>query len=182
MKNAKETSGGMGVETPVVALPVLGVAVFPGLLAQTDLPAVPAEALKGTLIVVISLFGVVAGVVGFVRSLRERKLRVQDEPAVQIRTVPPNFNPELAAERHQEHERRLRGLEEWRSALVEKLERDKAEIIGAGEARAERIHRHIETDRQALDEKVENHRRELSEKIDGIPGQVIAILKNTRAI
>ena len=67
-------------------------------------------------------------------------------------------------------------------AVVEKLERDKAEIIGAGEARAERIHLHIETDRQALDEKVENHRRELSEKIDGIPGQVIAILKNTRAI
>ena len=153
-----------------------------GLLGQTDFPAVPAETLKWTLVAAVSLCGVVAGAVGFVRSLREPKLKVADEPPVRVRAAARLFNHDLAEERHQEHERRLRGLEEWRTALTEKLERDKAEIIGAGAARAEGLHRQMAADRQALDERVEQHRRELSDKLDGLPGRVIAILKATRAI
>jgi len=153
-----------------------------GLLGQTDFPAVPAETLKWTLIVAVSLGGVAAGAVGFVRSLREPKVKVADEPPVRVRAAAKLFNHDLAEERHQEHERRLRGLEEWRTALTEKLERDKAEIISAGAERAERLHQQMAADRQALDERVEQHRRELGDKLDGLPGRVIAILKATRAI
>lgn len=153
------------------------------ILAQaTDLPAVPAEALKWTLIVIASLFLLACAGIALMRSFRQEKLTLQDEPPIQVAKAAKRFNHDLAEQRHVDHERRLRDLEDWQRDLTKQLERDKAEIIDAGEQRASRLHQHIEADRVAMDAKVEANRRELSEKIDGIPAQVITILKNTNAI
>ena len=152
------------------------------MLAQTDLPSVPAETLKWTLIILVAVLLIGAVIVAVVRSFRPEKLSFNDEPPIRVEKAARRFNHDLSEQRHVDHERRLRDLEDWQRDLTKQLERDKAEIIEAGEHRASRIHQHIENDRAHTDAKVEANRRELSEKIDGIPGQVIAILKNTNAI
>jgi septation ring formation regulator EzrA len=81
---------------------------------------------------------------------------------------PPN--PQLG-QSIEDLNRRVQEIEDWRKKFVDKLERDKGEILEAGEQRATRIHEHIENDR-----------RELDGKIDALPDRVITILKNTGAL
>lgn len=66
---------------------------------------------------------------------------------------------------------RLVALESWRGQLLTKLDSDKTEVIAAGEDRARRIYLHVD-----------DVRRELDRKITDIPGEVVALLKNTGAI
>jgi hypothetical protein len=66
---------------------------------------------------------------------------------------------------------RLVALEQWRGQLINKLDSDKTEVIEAGEDRARRIYDHVD-----------QVRRELDRKITDIPGEVVALLKNTGAI
>jgi septation ring formation regulator EzrA len=82
--------------------------------------------------------------------------------------IPPN--PQLG-QSIEDLNRRVQEIEDWRKKFVDKLERDKGEILEAGEQRATRIHEHIENDR-----------RELDGKIDALPDRVITILKNTGAL
>ncbi len=81
---------------------------------------------------------------------------------------PPNAQLEMSID---EIGRRVEALEEWKDQLTEKLERDKQQILDAGENRAVAIHEHIDRDRKELDAKITN-----------LPESIISMLKNTGAI
>jgi len=81
---------------------------------------------------------------------------------------PPN---ESLGQSFESMDHRVTILEDWRNDLTNKLERDKMEVLQAGEERASRIHAHIEADR-----------REMDKRLDSLPDRVIATLKNTGAI
>lgn len=66
-------------------------------------------------------------------------------------------------------EHRVRALEDWRAQLIKKLDDDKTDLMTAGEERARRIYRHVD-----------EVRSELSGKIEGMPGRIIADLRNAR--
>lgn len=66
---------------------------------------------------------------------------------------------------------RVKALEDARARLLEKMDEDKTEILAGGEDRARRIYEHID-----------EVRRELDEKVSRIPGETVALLKNTGAI
>ena len=81
---------------------------------------------------------------------------------------PPNAQLSAAQEAL---ETRVAALEQWKDELISKMDADKTAVILAGEQRASRIHEHIEKDRTAMEQKIEN-----------MPERIIAILRNTGAI
>ena len=83
--------------------------LFSPLLAQTDLPSVPAETLKWTLIILVAVLLIAAVIVGLVRGFRPEKVTLNDDPPVEFRKAPKRFNHDLAEARHSEHARRLDG-------------------------------------------------------------------------
>lgn len=123
---------------------------------------------------VYALFALLGGIVAAVSiwAMTRKKSTIEIEPQpVQTQRAPKRFNHDLAEQRHQDHDRRIRTLEDWRDSFHTKLEADKLEIIAAGEERSDKIRDHVE-----------RVRRELDDKIDGVPDRVIATLKNTGAI
>lgn len=82
--------------------------------------------------------------------------------------APPN---EVLSSNLKQMNIRVRALEDWRNDLVDKLNSDKQQILKAGEERASRIHQHIENDRKEIDR-----------RLDALPNNIIATLKNTGAI
>ena len=137
------------------------------MFAQTDLPNVPAEILKWVLIVIVAIGLIALAVWGAFRKPEKTKVKVDDDPPIEVRKAPKRFNHDLAEQRFADHERRLLTLENWRHGLIEKMETDKREIVDAGEQRASRIHEHIENDR-----------REMDRKIESLFDRIIATLKN----
>lgn len=63
--------------------------------------------------------------------------------------------------------RRVIKLEDWRDQLVQKLEKDKIEILTAGENRATRLHERMDM---------------IDTTVNNLPDRVIATLRNTGAI
>jgi hypothetical protein len=72
---------------------------------------------------------------------------------------PPNSNLALSVD---QLNRRMSAMESWRDDLTDKLDRDKGELIEAGEERARRIYRHID-----------EVRKEVSDKVDDMPDRII---------
>lgn len=83
--------------------------LFSPILAQTDLPSVPAETLKWTLIILVALLLIAAVIKGLVRGFRPEKVTLNDDPPVEFRKAPKRFNHDLAEDRHHEVTRRLEG-------------------------------------------------------------------------
>ena len=83
--------------------------LFSPLLAQTDLPSVPAETLKWTLIILVAVLLIAAVIVGMVRGSRPEKVTLNDDPPPEFRKAAKRFNHDLAEDRHHEVTRRLEG-------------------------------------------------------------------------
>ena len=106
------------------------------LLAQaTDLPSVPAEVFKWTIIVILALFATVAAVVVFVRSLNEKRVRIDDQPPLEIRKAAKRYNHELNELRFAEIDRRLAAHEKE----IENIQRERAETLKHINRRFERV-------------------------------------------
>lgn len=142
------------------------------MLAQTGIETLPASFWKNFCIALMALLGVAGALIGILAFFRKPEpTRLNDDPPIEVRKSPKRFNFELAEQRHHDHERRLVDLEQRSSDLLAKLEADKQEILDAGHERG------IE-----LRAEINDVRRELDKKIDGVPDRVIATLKNTGAI
>ena len=119
---------------------------------------VPAQLIKDLLLLAAFLVGVVAMVVGAVRSNRTQKRELQQPVEVEMRDK---------AMTHGEHKAvcgalhdRVWTLEKRMRRVEDKMDADKQEIISSGEERAAAMHR----------------------RIDQIPAQVIALLKDTKGL
>jgi hypothetical protein len=66
---------------------------------------------------------------------------------------------------------RVRALENWRAQLISKLDDDKTEVLAAGEDRARRTYGHVD-----------DVRKELAGKLDGMPSRIIADLRNAKGL
>ena len=137
------------------------------MIAQTDLPSVPDATLKWTLIVLVAIVLIACAVYAAVRKPGKQRVKIEDDPAIEVRKAPKRFNHDLAESRHQDHERRILELEVWRRDFGPRLEEDRRELILQNEERASRIHAHIEKDRVEMDRKIE-----------GIFDRIIATLRN----
>jgi len=139
--------------------------------AQT-LDSVPASFWKYFCIGLMVLLGAAVGIVMLIVSFRKPgPVEINDQPPIEVRKAPKRFNYDLAEQRYSDHARRIQELEDWRRDLIKKLDADKAEMMRAGEERASRIHEHIE-----------KNRGETDRKIEALPNNIIAMLKNTGAI
>jgi biopolymer transport protein ExbB/TolQ len=106
------------------------------LFAQaTDLPSVPAEVLKWTIVVVLALFTIVAAVVLFVRSLNEKRVRIDDQPPLEVRKAAKRYNHEVNELRFAEIDRRLAA----HARELENIQRERAETLKHINRRFERV-------------------------------------------
>ena len=138
------------------------------MLAQsTDLPAVPAETLKWVLVILIALLFIGLAIWSAFRKPGKQRVKIDDDPAIEVRKAPKRFNHDLTEHRFNDHERRILNLEKARDEFLPKLESFRNELNLANESRATRIHAHIEEDRKAIDL-----------KFDGIFDRILATLKN----
>jgi hypothetical protein len=96
------------------------------LLAQaTDLPSVPAEVFKWTVIVLLAVFATVAAVVLFIRSLTDKTVKIDDQPPLEVRKAAKRYNHELNELRFVELDRRLAAHEKE----IENIQRERAETL-----------------------------------------------------
>ena len=142
------------------------------LLAQAQIDSAPADFVKWFFVILFALIVVVGVIVGIYATFRKNSpQKLNDDPPIEVRKSPKRFNFDLAEQRFGDHERRILFLEARSNELFEKLEEDKQQILNSGEDRGDKITKHVES-----------VRRELDEKIEGIPDRLIATLKNTGAI
>jgi hypothetical protein len=73
-----------------------------------------------------------------------------------------------------ELEARIKALEDWRSAIIRKMESDKMEILLAGEEREKRLSKHVETATERIDS--------LQATITGLPTEFFAMLANAKTL
>ena len=66
---------------------------------------------------------------------------------------------------------RMKVLEDWRAQLTGKMETDKLQILEAGSKRGKEIYEHID-----------DVRKELSEKLDGVQSRILADLANAKKL
>ncbi len=138
------------------------------ILAQaTDFPSVPETTFKWVTIMLVGIALIAAALYAAFRKPEKQRVKIDDDPAVEIRKQPKRFNHDLSEHRFNDHERRIQALEKAREEFLPKLEAFRNELNLANEGRASRIHAHIEEDRKAIDEKV-----------DGIFDRIIATLRN----
>ena len=106
------------------------------LLAQaTDLPSVPAEVFKWTVIVLLAVFATVAAVVLFIRSLHDRTVKIDDQPPLEIRKAAKRYNHEANELRFAEIDRRLAAHEKE----MQGIQRERAETLKHINRRFERV-------------------------------------------
>jgi len=106
------------------------------LLAQaTDLPSVPAEVFKWTVIVLLAMFAIVAAVVLFIRSLNDKRIKIDDQPPLEVRKAAKRYNHELNELRFAEIDRRLAAHEKE----IENIQRERAETLKHINRRFERV-------------------------------------------
>lgn len=80
------------------------------MLAQEQLSSIDAAWWKNFSIALLVLVGLLVSVLGIVAFFRKpAPVRLQDDPAIEVRKAPKRFNHELAEQRHEEHSRRLNG-------------------------------------------------------------------------
>lgn len=113
-------------------------------LAQANMDQVPATFFKWFFIMTIGLIVVIGIIVGIYIALRKPEpVKIDDQPAVEVRKAAKRYNHDCAEQRHFDHERRLQELEAWRNGLIEKLDADKEEILLAGSDRELRLQKQI---------------------------------------
>ncbi len=119
---------------------------------------VPAQLIKDLVLLSIAISGVVALVVGAVRANRTQKRELQQPVEVEMRdkNMTHGEHKAVCGALHE----RVGTLEGRMRRIEDRMDQDKQQIIASGEERA-----------------VEMHRR-----IDGIPAQVIALLKDTKGL
>lgn len=106
------------------------------MLAQEQLQGLPDTFWKNFCIALLVLLGAGGVIVGIWMAFRKpAPVKLNDEPAIEVRKAPKRFNHDLSEQRFTDHERRITGLENWRFNLIEKLEEDKQEILKAGDKR-----------------------------------------------
>jgi hypothetical protein len=101
----------------------------------TDLPSVPAEVFKWTVIVLLAVFGIVAAVVLFIRSLNDKPVKIDDQPPLEIRKASKRYNHELNELRFAEIDRRLAAHEQE----LQNIQRERAETLKHINRRFERV-------------------------------------------
>jgi cytochrome c-type biogenesis protein CcmH/NrfG len=77
------------------------------LLAQTDLPSVPDTTLKWVLIILVAILLIVAVV--YAAFGKRGAIKIDDQPAIEVRKAPKRFNNDLCVANHNEIQRRLDG-------------------------------------------------------------------------
>jgi hypothetical protein len=92
---------------------------------------------------------------------------------------PPNASLGQSQEQLAE---RVNSLEVWRGDLTRKLEADKQAILLSGSQRGQRIYEKIDDEVKTLRIDMKEMNKDLTQKCEAIPSEVIALLKNTGAI
>lgn len=112
--------------------------------AQVSMDAVPPTFFKWFFVMVIGLVVVAGIIVGIYATFRKQQpVKIDDQPAPEVRKAAKRYNHDLGESRYSDHERRLQELETWRNGLIEKLDADKEEILAAGNDRELRIQKDI---------------------------------------
>ena len=137
------------------------------ILAQADLTAVPADTLKWTLIVIIGL--VLVGLQVWT-AVRSSKTQITPDP-LRVEKLDKFATRDFCEQRHAEVSRRLDGHDKDVRTIYDEIKRNRADNESQANTRSVAVHA-----------KIDDVRRELSEKIDDMPAQIIATLRNTGAI
>ena len=77
------------------------------LLAQTDLPSVPDATLKWVLIILVAIVLITAAV--YVAFGKRGAIKIDDQPAIEVRKAAKRYNHDLCVANHGEIQRRLDG-------------------------------------------------------------------------
>lgn len=100
----------------------------------------------------------------------------------QVRGDKPHPPNERLGQSQEQLEERVKAIEDWRDELTTKLDRDKQEILLSGSQRGQRIYAKIDHEIGKLSDRMDDMRKELTEKCEAIPNVVIATLVNAKRL
>jgi hypothetical protein len=136
------------------------------LFAEIDPTSAPAN-IKGWLECLFWFFGLIGALLYISKQVRGEKPH------------PPN---ESLGQSQEQLTERIENLEQWRGDLTEKMEMDKQTILLSGSQRGQRIYEKIDGEVKSLRQEMKEMNKDLTDKCEAIPAEVITLLKNTGAI
>jgi gas vesicle protein len=139
-----------------------------------QLEHVPAATIKDVLLIVIGVGGFIFAAAAFFERRKSQKREITPQPLLVAHDEPCARKSEL--------EQHIRATRDSFDQIRDELKTDRHDNQEHASKRSKTLFDKVEAVRTELDTKIEESRRELTEKIDDVPDRVIATLKNTGAI